>query len=297
MDKTVFFMYNTIVSTSESTPTKGKMLHMNNLVFDKIIDAVFSVDSFSVTEKTVFPPEAFVCQSGMVLRERFFYIVKGKIIFNDGSGTEKVYKEGDIVYLPYNVTYRSRWDTAENGKYLSINFVLRDEKDKIISFADSISLLVCDKKKEFLTLFNDLRRVWFAGSFGYKLEMRSKFYEILYRLSVNAEYSSLKSSRNTIYRAILYLENHYLQNITAAELADMINVKECMFRRAFKAEKGMSPVKYRNMLRLKKAYEMLSSGEYSVVETAISTNFDDPGYFSKIFKKQYGKSPSECIPK
>lgn len=273
------------------------MLLMNNLVFDKIIDGTFSVDTFSVTEKTVFPPEAFVCQSGMVLRERFFYIVKGKIIFEDSSGHEKVFKTGDIVYLPYNVTYRSRWDTAENGKYLSVGFILRDEKNSIISFSDSISLLLSDRKKEFLTLFSDLRKVWATGSYGYKLEMRSKFYEILYRLSVNAEYSSLKSSRNTVYRAIFYLENNYLSDVTASELADMINVKECMFRRAFKAEKGMSPVKYRNMLRLKKAYEMLSSGEYSVVETAISTNFDDPGYFSKLFKRQYGISPSECIPK
>ena len=270
---------------------------MNNLVFDKITDAVFSVDTFSVTEKTVFPPEAFVCQSGMVLRERFFYIVKGKIIFDDGTGKEKIFKEGDVVYLPYNVTYRSRWDTAENGKYLSINFILRDENGGIISFANNITLLLSDRKKEFLALFRELRKSWFEGSYGYKLEMRSKFYEVLYRLSVNAEYSSLKSSRNTIYRAILYLENNYLLDITVEELAEMINVKECMFRRAFKAEKGMSPVKYRNMLRLKKAYEMLSSGEYSVVETAISTNFDDPGYFSKLFKKQFGISPSECIPK
>ena len=273
------------------------MLHMNNLILDNITDADFTVDSFSVTEKIVFPPEAFVCQSGMVLRERFFYVVKGKIIFDDGGQKEKVFCAGDIVYLPYNVTYRSRWDTAENGKYLSVNFILRDRNNSIISLADKLCLHATDRKNEFLNLFSDIRKTWAAGSYGYKLETRAKLHEILYRLAVNAEYSSLKSSRNTIYRAIFYLENNYLSEVTSAELAEMINVKECMFRRAFKAEKGMSPVKYRNMLRLKKAYEMLSSGEFSVVETAISTNFDDPGYFSKLFKKQYGISPSECIPK
>ena len=270
---------------------------MNNLILDNITEADFTVVNFSVTEKTVFPPEAFVCQSGMVLRERFFYVVKGKIIFYDGSHKEKVFKAGDIVYLPYNVTYRSRWDAAENGKYLSVNFILRDKNGDIISLADHLCLLATDRKNEFLNLFTDIRKTWAAGSYGYKLETRAKFHEILYRFAVNAEYSSLKSSRNTIYRAIFYLENNYLSEVTSAELAEMINVKECMFRRAFKAEKGMSPVKYRNMLRLKKAYEMLTSGEFSVVETAISTNFDDPGYFSKLFKKQYGISPSECIPK
>ncbi|MBR5527640.1 MAG: helix-turn-helix transcriptional regulator, partial [Clostridia bacterium] len=231
----------------------------------------------------------------MVLRERFFYIVKGKIIFDDDHG-RKEFSKGQIVYLPYNVTYRSRWDASENGKYLSVNFVLRDSFGEIVSLADEICLLVTDRKNELLNLFSEIHRKWTAGSYGYKLESRALFYEILYRVSVNAEHTSLKSARNNIYRAILYLENNYISDITASDLAEMINVKECMFRRAFKAEKGMSPVKYRNLLRLKKAHEMLSSGEFSVLEAAMMTNFDDAGYFSKLFKRQYGISPSECIP-
>lgn len=271
------------------------MLQMNKLIFDKIIDGEFSVGNFSVTDKNVYPPEAFVCTSGMVLRERFFYIVKGKFYIDDGNG-EQLFSEGQIVYLPYNVTYRSRWDTAENGKYLSINFVLNDSEGQLISMNDKICLLVTDRKNELLNLFSEIHNKWIAGSYGYKLETRALFYQILYRISVNAERNLLKSSRNNIYRAILYLENNYMSDITAAELAEMINVKECMFRRTFKAEKGMSPVKYRNVLRLKKAYEMLSSGEYTVIEAAMLTNFDDAGYFSKLFKRQYGISPSECIP-
>lgn len=271
------------------------MLQMNKLIFDKIIDGEFSVGNFSVTDKNVYPPEAFVCTSGMVLRERFFYIVKGKFYIDDGNG-EQSFSEGQIVYLPYNVTYRSRWDTAENGKYLSINFVLNDSEGQLISMNDKICLLVTDRKNELLNLFSEIHNKWIAGSYGYKLETRALFYQILYRISVNAERNLLKSSRNNIYRAILYLENNYMSDITAAELAEMINVKECMFRRTFKVEKGMSPVKYRNVLRLKKAYEMLSSGEYTVIEAAMLTNFDDAGYFSKLFKRQYGISPSECIP-
>ncbi len=269
---------------------------MNNLVFDKLINAEFSVENFSVTEKHIYPPEPFVCQSGMVLRERFFYVVKGKIKITDNNG-EKQYGAGQIVYLPYNVTYRSRWDISENGRYISVNFVLRDSDKNIVSLADEICLLVSDRKNELLNLFSEIQRKWTAGSYGYKLETRSLFYQILYRISVNAERTSLKSARNNIYRAILYLENNYISNVTVSELAEMINVKECMFRRAFKAEKGMSPVKYRNLLRLKKAYEMLCSGEFSVLEAAMITNFDDAGYFSKLFKRQFGISPSECIPK
>jgi transcriptional regulator GlxA family with amidase domain len=58
----------------------------------------------------------------------------------------------------------------------------------------------------------------------------------------------------------------------------------------------MSPIKYRNMLRLNKALEILKSGEYSVIETAMIVGFDDPAYFSRIFKDQFGNSPSYFIP-
>lgn len=270
---------------------------MYELNLSEMTDKEFTISSFSVTDKTIFPPEPYVCEKGMVLRDRFFYVVKGKIRFVTEDGQELSFSAGDIVYLPYDVTYRSRWDTAESGKHISLNFVLRTPDGKIYSPGNGICLLLKDQKNEFFNLFTKLHRKWITGSYGYKFECRSMFYDILYRAAVNTRRTLLKSSRNNIYKAILYLENNYISDISSAELAEMIHVKECMFRRAFKSEKGMSPVQYRNMLRLKKAKEMLASGEFSVLETAVTVHFDDPGYFSKLFKRRYHVSPSECIPK
>ena len=80
------------------------------------------------------------------------------------------------------------------------------------------------------------------------------------------------------------------------DLVKLTNVGECQFRRSFKALKGMSPIKYRNMLRMTKAIDLLKTGEYSVVEASMIVGFDDPSYFSKLFKKQFGQSPSSYIP-
>ena len=53
---------------------------------------------------------------------------------------------------------------------------------------------------------------------------------------------------------------------------------------------------YIRMKRLDKACEMLKEG-YNVSETAYSTGFSDPNYFSKAFKKYKGISPTEYIEK
>ena len=48
-------------------------------------------------------------------------------------------------------------------------------------------------------------------------------------------------------------------------------------------------------MRLKKAAEMLAEGEYTVNDTAYSVGYNDPLYFSRCFKQQFGVSPSAYL--
>lgn len=70
-------------------------------------------------------------------------------------------------------------------------------------------------------------------------------------------------------------------------------------RKQFQEKLGMSPLKYMTNLRMKKACSMLSAvghqKDITVAEVARSCGFDDPLYFSRVFKKYRGQSPSEFI--
>ena len=68
---------------------------MYELNLSEMTDKEFTISSFSVTDKTIFPPEPYVCEKGMVLRDRFFYVVKGKIRFVTENGQELVMRSGD----------------------------------------------------------------------------------------------------------------------------------------------------------------------------------------------------------
>ena len=66
-------------------------------------------------------------------------------------------------------------------------------------------------------------------------------------------------------------------------------------RKLFKKEVGVTPLEYMTNLRMKNAESMLTAmwtKEYSVSEIALMCGFDDALYFSRVFKKYYGCSPT-----
>ena len=55
----------------------------------------------------------------------------------------------------------------------------------------------------------------------------------------------------------------------------------------------MSPIKYKNYLLMKKAAELLHTGELTAEQIAVELGIDDPYYFSRLFKSFYGVPPGK----
>ena len=71
-------------------------------------------------------------------------------------------------------------------------------------------------------------------------------------------------------------------------------------RKQFQEKIGLTPLKYLTALRMKRAKSMLTAGggrEHSIAEVAESCGFKDALYFSRVFKKYYGCSPSDFVQK
>lgn len=77
------------------------------------------------------------------------------------------------------------------------------------------------------------------------------------------------------------------------ELAQELNMSEAWFRRCFETAAGMPPLKYLTRLRMQKARELLENSFCTVSEVSYLAGYDDPLYFSRIFKKWVGISPRE----
>jgi len=88
-----------------------------------------------------------------------------------------------------------------------------------------------------------------------------------------------------------YVEQHYRERITKEELAAAAHCSTAGMYRIFQRRFGMSPNNYINKVRLGKAAVLLESGDTPVKVISGMVGFDDPVYFSKLFKEYSGVSP------
>lgn len=83
--------------------------------------------------------------------------------------------------------------------------------------------------------------------------------------------------------------------LTVDGFAQELNIGRTVFYQKLKAIIGLSPVDFIREMRIKRARQLLDSGEFNVSTVAYMTGFNDPKYFGKCFKKQFGMSPSQYL--
>ena len=88
-------------------------------------------------------------------------------------------------------------------------------------------------------------------------------------------------------------ENIARETLTVSEVAESVGISESHFRRLFKSVYNISPVKYINLMRINRAKELIRYSTYSFSHIAPETGFANVYYFSRMFKKEVGCTPSE----
>ena len=89
------------------------------------------------------------------------------------------------------------------------------------------------------------------------------------------------------------LEQTYLENLPIEKYAAESHVSVNTFRSVFQKQFGMSPLKYRNYLRIERAKELLSEGCFTVTEVAYASGFENIGYFCRYYRQLTGEAPGQ----
>ncbi len=90
-----------------------------------------------------------------------------------------------------------------------------------------------------------------------------------------------------------YLNDHYVQDISLYTLSKNMYLSPVYISKIFKEVMGDSPINYLIQIRLAKSKELLEDSNLSIKTIAKMVGYDDPYYFSKLYKKYYGVSPNK----
>lgn len=106
--------------------------------------------------------------------------------------------------------------------------------------------------------------------------------------------SRSRSAENRLLKVLSRMRDDLAHPWTLAELARESNLSVPHFTELCSRQTGMPPLGLLIRLRLQHAMDLLQQGNHNVAEAAAAVGYDDPFYFSRLFRKHMGMPPSAC---
>ena len=96
-----------------------------------------------------------------------------------------------------------------------------------------------------------------------------------------------------MHTAVNYFHENYSKPISVSDYAQDLGLSVSWFTRSFREYAGTSPAQYLISLRISAAQSLLETTDHNVTEISELVGYDNPLYFSRLFRKQTGMSPSD----
>lgn len=227
---------------------------------------------------------------------QLLYILEGKAHFYFESG-EKIVSKGEMVlFRPHD--YQSYfYFPKDKCEVFWVHFTGSDVEEilKYYELQKNKTVFYSGTSPDYQWLFEQMIRELQLCRAHYKelLTMILRHIFLLINRYLKEGSKSGVDALNDIERSIRYFNENYKQDINIEEYANSLHISPCWFNRRFKQVTKMTPLQYILSVRLTNAKNLLATKEYNVTETAYAVGFKNPLYFSRLFTKRAGISPTE----
>lgn len=264
------------------------------------------LDGGSVIESCI---HSMGAEGTMFLEEHLLMMVlDGTATLSYGKQTYIVHKNEMILLKKATSVHYEKEGNPENADIFdSLMFCLKDELLKEFLTLQNVSIPhMTEEIKNTVNPMNDCL-IAFARSLKPYFNNPTSVNPGLLRLKIMEMLYDVSACSKNMFRQILLLrqpvrtdirqvvEQHYASPVTLPELAYLSGRSLSSFKRDFQNTYNAPPAQWIREHRLSKAKEMLQNTNLSVSDVCYSLGFENPTHFSRIFKEQYGISPSETL--
>ncbi len=220
----------------------------------------------------------------------FVFPISGKLRFSI-DGEEYTFTPGKVIHGGAKMDLVELGEDTESWEYILLHYEVLDED------LDDFKLTHFDLDIENTPrLHKILEELW---EYSFQDDSISKFKtKVLFYRLMEEVFSCIKIGDDTkaqdLYKKVAeYIHKHYKEQIDVPRLAEIFEVNRNRLYYVFKKYSGMGPGQYLLNYRLSRAREIIFVENLGIQEISESVGFNDPFYFSRVFKKKYGKAPRD----
>ncbi len=234
-------------------------------------------------------------QWGPGIREMYVlhYIKKGAGIYQVG---DKIYrlKAGDAFLIYPDTLCRYQADREDPWEYYWVGFKGNTAKHLLsqTAFSPEAPHICCEEDLSF-----PIRRILECKGQEPRnqAEMTGHLY-LLLSLLMHKEHpreNAKKYRKEYLMKIHEFITQNYSRQISVTDLSEALGLSKSHLHRIFMEETGESPIQYLSKYRIEQSLQLLQSTDMSIACIANAVGFGDQLYFSRVFSKQMGMSPSK----
>ena len=228
---------------------------------------------------------------------QLLYIVSGKAHFYF-NGIERIVQAGRMVLIPPRVEQKYEYFGEEKPEVYWVHFTGSDVKNILRKYEIPMDdpIFYSGASSVYSYIFKEMINELQTCRTGYE-ELLAMYLQQIFLL-VQRTRQERKPTVTTYIQeemeyARRYFNEHYNEPISIQEYAESRNMSVCYFQRNFKQIVNHTPMQYLLTIRVNNAASLLETTDYSMAEIAAIVGYEDPLYFSRVFRKIKGMSPTE----
>jgi AraC-like DNA-binding protein len=219
------------------------------------------------------------------LRNGLVFTLRGNAIFSLNGAP---YEANIHTVIHAGPSMEIKMETASTDwEYVVVHYQSLHEKSPLYEQHFSIS---CTEHKKLQSFLQKL--IKYDQLPGSLMQMKCQviLYQLIEHLLIHAK---IQTASNFIDAAISYINAHFREQLSVAEIAQIVDCDRRRFAYLFEKQVGLSPIQYLTEYRLKQAKQLLQATNIPINEISLNVGYIDPYYFCKLFKKHYHCTPTQ----